>query len=133
MKKTTKIKHFFVWVGVYRKQIMVVVNAKTMPEVIEYVSRLKIVKPLFKEGLTAMKDEKVEKGLCITLEGFPPFLIFPSYNKNSQEDVACIVHETSHAVDSIFHQCLIRDEEARAYLHEYLFTFVKEGLDAKTK
>lgn len=133
MKKQQKIKHFFVWVGVYRKQIMVILGAKTMKEAVAYVSKLKEVKQDFKDGFSKMEDEELQKGMCVTLTGYPPCLIFPSYDKKNIEDIACIVHETSHATDEICKQTWVKDEEARAYLQEYIFTYVKEGLDAKSK
>lgn len=132
-RKTTKHKHFYVWLGMYRQQVMVILGPRSHDEVRKYIGKLE-VKEDFKNGINALPEEKIKKGVCFTIEGFPPCIVFPSYDKKDLEDVACIVHEASHAVDSIMQTCLLQGEyEALAYMHEYLFTHVKDGLDKITK
>lgn len=117
----------------YRQQVMVLLGHKTHKEVKDYIGKLK-VKEDFKNGIRSLPEEEIKKGVCLTIEGFPPVIVFPSYNKQDLEDVACIVHETSHAVDSIMEKCSLDGEyESLAYLHECLFFHVKDGLDKITK
>jgi hypothetical protein len=111
---------------------MVLVGPKTSDELVEYIGKVKNLQPKFYEAIEGLESQKetYKKGCCYSFEGFPPVLVFPSYNQKNPEDVACIVHETSHAVDALSDCCSLNGEkETRAYLHEFLFTAIKSELD----
>lgn len=132
-----KIKHFFVWCAIYRQQVMVIFGVTNSDEALRYVSKLQDIKKDFQKAFCGfLKDHKemYKKGMCYSLDSFPPIIIFPRYNPRDIEDVACIVHETSHAIDALVHTCSLQgEEETRAYLHEFLFTVIKSELDKYTK
>jgi hypothetical protein len=128
-----KIQHFFICVSVFRQQVICVLGAKSISEIKKYIKRIKNFNKNFIAGMDVIPNQDIRLGMTITLQGFAPVIIFPSYDKKNLENIANIVHEVSHAVTSLSEKLgLEKEEEARAYLTEFLFTQIKTELDKIT-